>query len=463
MVVSLNLPRLIIAAPESGAGKTTLSIGLMAALTRSGIEVQPYKVGPDFIDPSLHRLVCGRPSRNLDTWLLPSELIPELFIRTTCKADIALIEGVMGFYDGLGGSNEEASTAEMARILKAPVLLVVDAHGAARSVAAVVLGFKKFDARISLAGVILNRVAGEKHAKMCQEAIEINTGVPVLGAIPFEESIKLPERHLGLIPAPERSIPITYLSNLTRIITDHVDLARLIEAARNCPELTEPKSIIENREIAKIKLSVAFDEAFNFYYQDALDYLDQQGFEIKSFSPLHDETLPIGTSGIYIGGGFPEVYAQRLEENQEMRRSILRAAEDGMPIIAECGGLMYLSQSLTTLEQRKHAMVGVLPGDTEMTGQLTLNYTEATTTSVHPFLKSGDKIRGHEFHYSKIINLPRDARFAYELSPGRGVERNHDGLVEYSVLGSYMHTHFVGCPTYAKAFVETCRRYSAKS
>jgi cobyrinic acid a,c-diamide synthase len=435
----------------------------MAALTRRGMKVQPYKVGPDFIDPSLHRLVCGRASRNLDTWLMPSNLIPELFARNARKADVALIEGVMGFYDGLGGSNDEVSTAQMARILHSPVVLVIDAQGMARSAAAVVLGFKVLDSRINLAGVILNRVAGEKHAEMCRESIETSTGVPVLGAIPLDESIKLPERHLGLIPAPEGALSDTFLSNLAKITADHVDLTRLIEVAKNCSELPEPNAIPVDESETRVKLGVAFDEAFNFYYQDALDYLEQQGAEIKTFSPLHDQTLPAEISGIYIGGGFPEMHAQGLEVNQGMRRSILSLAEDGMPILAECGGMMYLSQSLSTSDQRRHRMVGVLPGDTEMTGRLTLNYTIARTTDAHPFLKPDGEIRSHEFHYSKIVNLPRDAKYAYKLSLGQGIDQNLDGLVEYSTIGSYVHTHLVGCPSYAKAFVGACHEHSAKS
>lgn len=459
----MKIPRLIIAAPGSGAGKTTVSLGLMTALTGRGIKVQPYKVGPDFIDPTLHRQACGVASRNLDTWLLPARLIPQIFVQSARNADIALIEGVMGFYDGFGGSSDEASTAQMARLLECPVVLVIDAQGMARSAAAVVLGFKQFAPAIKISGIILNKVAGERHAEMCREAIEKNTNIPVLGSIPFEQSIKLPERHLGLIPTPEKNLTEEFLSELGRMISEHVDLPRIIEAAAKSSELPEATPTESARKQDTMRLSVAFDEAFNFYYQDALDFLHGHGAEITFFSPIHDNELPDGTSGIYLGGGFPEMCAANLESNEDMRKAIRAAAESGMPIFAECGGLMYLSRSLTTFEHRKHNMVGVLAGETEMTGRLTLNYTGAQATGNHPFLKRGSEIHGHEFHYSRIINLPRDVRFAYELSPGNGIQNTRDGLVEYSVLGSYMHTHLMGYPSFAKGYLEACRRYSKKS
>jgi len=440
----------------SGSGKTTISLALMLALRKQGFKVQPFKVGPDFIDTTLHKQVCGVPSRNLDTWLLPSKLIPEILANSTRSHSIAVIEGVMGLYDGFGGARDAASTAQIAKLLKTPIVLIVDAERMARSAAAVVLGFKKFDPKVKVAAVILNKVAGQKHAAMCRDAIE-RIGIPVVGAIPYDQSVGMPERHLGLVPTPEQKLSDNLLSKLTETIQNNCDLPGLIRIAFKTTELSASSRSVHNPK-ARFALGVAYDEAFNFYYEDALDYLRRLGAEIRFFSPINDQRLP-EVSGLYVGGGFPELYAQQLETGG-MRDLIRTAAESGMPIYAECGGMMYLSQSLTTIQGGKHKMVGVLPGNTVMTGRFTLNYTEAHATRAHPFLKSGKRIRGQEFHYSTITDLPNDIRFAYEMSIGKGMRNGFDGIAEYSTLGSYMHTHLFGCPQFAKSFVESCYLYS---
>jgi cobyrinic acid a,c-diamide synthase len=440
----------------SGSGKTTISLALMLALRKRGFKVQPFKVGPDFIDTTLHRQVCGVPSRNLDTWLLPSRLIPEILANSTRPHSIAVIEGVMGLYDGFGGARDTASTARIAKLLKTPIVLIVDTERMARSAAAVVLGFKKFDPKVKVAAVILNKVAGEKHAAMCRDAIE-KIGIPVVGAIPYDQSVNMRERHLGLVPTPEQKLSGTLLSKLTETIENNCDVTRLIKIASKTSELPASSGRVHNPK-ARFALGVAYDEAFNFYYEDALDYLRTLGADIQFFSPINDQRLP-EVSGLYIGGGFPELYGKQLEAGG-IRDLIRRAAESGMPIYAECGGMMYLSQSLTTVQGGKHRMVGVLPGNTVMTGRFTLNYTEAHATRAHPFLKSGKRIRGQEFHYSTITDLPNDIRFAYKLSIGKGMRNGFDGIAEYSTLGSYMHTHLLGCPAFAKSFVESCYRFS---
>ncbi len=440
----------------SGSGKTTISLALMLALRKRGFKVQPFKVGPDFIDTTLHKQVCGVPSRNLDTWLLPSSLIPEIIADSARPHSIAVIEGVMGLYDGFGGTRDAASTAQIAKLLNTPVVLVVDTEKMARSAAAVVLGFKKFDPKVKIAAVILNKVAGQKHAAMCRDAIE-KIGIPVVGAIPYDQSLSMRERHLGLVPTPERKLSDNLLSRLTEMIENSCDVSRLIKITSKTSELPNPSRRVHNPK-ARFVLGVAYDEAFNFYYEDALDYLRRLGADIKFFSPLNDHQLP-EVSGLYLGGGFPEVYAEQLETGR-IRDSIRTAAMAGMPIYAECGGMMYLSQSLTTIQGGKHKMVGVLPGNTVMTERFTLNYTEAHATRAHPFLKNGKRIRGQEFHYSTITDLPNDIRFAYELSIGKGMQNGFDGIREYSTLGSYMHTHLLGCPAFAKSFVESCYRHS---
>ncbi len=440
----------------SGSGKTTISLALMLALRKRGFKVQPFKVGPDFIDTTLHKQVCGVSSRNLDTWLLPSRLIPEILVNSTRPHAIAVIEGAMGLYDGFGGTRDAASTAQIAKLLNSPVVLIVDAEKIARSAAAVVLGFKKFDPKVNIAAVILNKVAGQKHAAMCRDAIE-KIGIPVVGAIPYNQSVTMRERHLGLVPTPERRLSDNLLSKLTKTIENNCDMLRLIKIASKTSELSNPRHRAHNPK-AKFALGVAYDEAFNFYYEDALDYLRSLGADIKFFSPIHDQRLP-EVSGLYVGGGFPELYAEQLQTGR-IRDSIGTAAKSGMPIYAECGGMMYLSQSLTTIQGGKHKMVGVLPGNTMMTGRFTLNYTEAHATRAHPFLKSGKRIRGQEFHYSTITDLPNDIRFAYKLSIGKGIQNGFDGISEYSTLGSYMHTHLLGCPAFAKSFVASCYRYS---
>jgi cobyrinic acid a,c-diamide synthase len=440
----------------SGSGKTTISLALMLALRKRGFKVQPFKVGPDFIDTTLHKQVCGIPSRNLDTWLLPSRLIPEILVNSTGPHGIAVIEGVMGLYDGFGGARDAASTAQIAKLLNCPVVLIVDVEKMARSAAAVVLGFKKFDSKVKIAAVILNKVAGQKHTAMCRDAIE-KIGIPVVGAIPYDQCVSVQERHLGLVPTPEQRLSDNLLSKLTKSIENNCDVSRLIKIASKTSELSGPSRRVHNPK-TRFALGVAYDEAFNFYYEDALDYLRRLGADIRFFSPINDQRLP-EVSGLYIGGGFPELYAEQLQTGR-IRDSIRTAAESGMPIYAECGGMMYLSQSLTTIQGGKHKMAGVLPGDTVMTGRFTLNYTEAHTTRAHPFLKSGKRIRGQEFHYSTITDLPNDVRFAYELSIGKGMKNGFDGISEYSTLGSYMHTHLLGCPAFAKSFGESCYRYS---
>jgi len=452
------IPRLVIAGVTSGVGKTSISIALMNALREKGYIVQGFKVGPDYIDPSYHTSITGRQSRNLDPWLMGEKGLLTSFNNASKDANFAVIEGVMGLFDGLSGSSNFASTAHVAKLLKSPVVLVMDAAKAARSIAAVALGFAKFDTGIKIAGLILNNVAGEKHAKYCVDAIRQKVKVPVLGTIRRNKEIELQERHLGLIPTTERKELEKQILAVANYMKEQIDVDKVVSIARRVPGLH-----IKNNSIAKnIKttIAVALDESFNFYYADNFDTLRSLGAELRFFSPVNDETIP-DADGLFLGGGFPEVLADKLEKNSGMLHSIKNAATNGMPIYAECGGLMYLTKSITEFDGKKHSMVDLFDADTVMDKKLTLNYTEAKIAGSCLVAKSGKTVRGHEFHYSKIDNVRKDTRFAYKLSKGKGINGRMDGLMEYNTLASYMHLHFANT-SLAENFLLNCNQYSKR-
>ena len=460
---NLKIPRIVVGGTHSGVGKTSVAVGIMGALARKGRRVQGFKIGPDFLDTSFHTAVTGRPSRNLDSWMIPRKKIPSIFTSGCEGADVAIIEGVMGVFDGVDGKSEAASTSEVAKMLKAPVILVIDAYGLAGSAAALVLGYKGLDPEMQLSGVILNRVAGNAHAEMCRDAIKRHSKVPVLGAIPVNRDIVLPERHLGLVPATE----IENRKVLDRIIDhveSHVDLDRIEGLARSAAQLPVPKKPKMRYEMDRDEtvIAVAKDRAFNFYYQENLDRLVEAGARLESFSPLEDKMIPENASGLYIGGGYPEVYASGLAANHPMLDSVAEYAEDGMPIYAECGGLMYLTKSIQDLDGVEHRTVGLLDAKTSMVKKLTLSYTLAKATKPNILIPTGDLVRGHEFHFSALKDVPRDAQFAYELKRGVGIGDGRDGWTCYSTLASYMHTSFASDERMAERFVEACNRYSKK-
>ncbi|MFQ5969283.1 MAG: cobyrinate a,c-diamide synthase [Nitrososphaerales archaeon] len=450
------IPRLIIAGTASSVGKTSISIAIMKGLQEKGYKVQGFKVGPDYIDPSYHTTVTDRQSRNLDPWLMGEKGLMNSFNEASKDADFAVIEGVMGLFDGLSGGSDFASTAHIAKLLKSPVVLVIDASKAARSIAAVALGFLKFDPSISIAGFILNNVAGEKHAKYCIDAIKQKVKVPVLGAIKRNKEIELQERHLGLIPTSERRDMIDKVMAVARNVKDQIDIDKTVTIAKKAPKLKIKVSSISKKVGPTI--AVALDDSFNFYYADNLDILRSLGADLQFFSPVNDKTIP-DADGLYLGGGFPEVLADKLEQNSSMLNSIRKVASDGMPIYAECGGLMYLTRSITQFDGKKHSMVNLFDGDTVMDKKLTLNYTEAKVTSLCLLAKAGKTIRGHEFHYSRIDNIPRDSKFAYQLSRGKGVNGSKDGFVEYNTLASYMHMHFAS-RSLAENLLLACKEFS---
>jgi cobyrinic acid a,c-diamide synthase len=460
----MNVPRIVIAGACTGVGKTTVSIGLMGALREAGLRVQAFKVGPDYIDPSYHNAMTGRPSGNLDAWMVPQDQITELFKRATSDVDIAIIEGVMGLYDGVTGLDETGSTAQIAKILRCPVVLIIDAHDMARTAAAVALGYKNFDENVNIAGIILNRVTGTAHAAWCKEAIETTARMHVIGALPVNKEIELPERHLGLIPTPEKVPLMRFFPKVKDFVRNNIDLDAVIKIAKSAPEIPEVKrSIYPARKHPKsVVIGVAFDEAFNFYYSGNLDLLEAYGAEVKRFSPIHDKVLPVDVDGLYIGGGFPQMLPKELEANGNLRRIIKKAAESGMPIYAECGGLMYLTDSIADFSGKSFRMAGVLHAKTIMTKKVLLHYTLAEVTRDNPLSKAGSHLKGHEFHSSKIVDIPVDAEFAYTLRMGEGIDGKYDAWMQYNVVASYMHIHYAQDPKIVKNFITSCKNYSHK-
>ena len=438
-------PTLIIAGTTSGVGKTTISLAIMYALKyKKGFSVQPFKIGPDFIDPSYHKIITGRESRTLDAWMMGNNGIISTLQNTAIDVDVAIIEGVMGLFDGLSGKTDFASTAYVAKILNSPVILVIDAAKAARSIAAMAFGYLHFDRRLKIAGIILNNVSGPKHARYITEACKSKIKVPILGIVQRDNELRMDERHLGLIPTDE---------------LDHTKKSKIIKVAKKVSEeiyydkivslfkLKKSKftEIVKKSapSISKLKIGVALDNSFNFYYNENLNSLRNLRAEITFFSPLNDNHIPNDVSGLMLGGGFPEVMADKLHSNQSMRRSIKTAVEQGMPIYGECGGLMYLTKSIAGYRDFKKPfkMVGVIDANTIMTGRLTLNYTQADMTS--NLFGNIQNIRGHEFHYSKIENIPQDSMYVYNMKRGSGIDGGkHDGVLIYNSIASYMHLHF---------------------
>ncbi|MFC2051599.1 cobyrinate a,c-diamide synthase [Chloroflexota bacterium] len=448
---------IVVAGTTSGVGKTTVATGLMGALLRQELRVQPFKTGPDYIDPSYHTLVTGQPSRNLDTWLLSRSAVVELFTRAMAGKDIAVIEGVMGLYDGRSSLSEEGSTAELAKLLGAPVLLVVDSRKGARSLAAMVAGYQTFDSSLRLGGVILNGIGSDKHLRLCREAIEHYTGIKVLGHIPRRDSLSLPERHLGLIPTVEGSVDEGFLKHLVAQCEATFNIPQILRLSEQAviPE-AEPALFPPVQKSAVTKIAVAKDKAFSFYYQDNLDLLEAWGAELVPFSPLQDTDLPQGTSGLYIGGGFPELYAATLADNEPARQSVKAAARRGIPVYAECGGLMYLGRSIRNLQGNEYPMVGAIPVSSRIDSpRLSLGYRTVQALSNGPILRKGEIVRGHEFHWS-VLESNDEANNAYRILEKDGLQ---EGFQKKKLLASYIHLHLGSLPATALRFVENCRRF----
>ncbi|QLH74311.1 MAG: hydrogenobyrinic acid a,c-diamide synthase (glutamine-hydrolyzing) [Methanomassiliicoccales archaeon] len=446
-------PRVMIAGERSGVGKTTVTLGLLAALKARGLEVQPFKVGPDFLDPMHHDMVCSRRSRNLDTWMFPSYVMSS-FLRASKGADISVIEGVMGFYDGYDGISEEGSSAHLSKLLSCPVVLVLNASSSARSLGAVAMGFKEYDKDVEIAGVVFNNVGGRRHLSMLESSLR---GVECLGGLPKAKDIGLESRHLGLIPAREGDNSPAY-EGMRALVEEHLDVKRIIEIARSAKNIEDVVDDMPSG-LKRCRIGVALDAAFNFYYVDNFEILRSLGAEIIEFSPLADE-LP-DVDGLYFGGGYPEVFAQGLSSNLRMMAGVRRAADDGMPIYAECGGLMYMCSSLRDLHGRTYKMTGIFDAEVEMTERLqALGYVRARTLRPNLLSDPGEELRGHVFHYSRVTRV--EGEMSYELDKDKGIVGGLDGLCHENILASYLHLHFGSAPKAARRFVERCVEHSRR-
>ena len=430
----LNIPRLVIAGTTSGVGKTSITSAIIFGIKKRGYSVQPFKVGPDYIDPSYLSSISKNDAKNLDVWLMGENELVQSFVRNSAS-DVSVIEGVMGYYDGFGGKTNFASTHHVASLLKAPTILVLDASKAARSIAATALGFAKFHRNSRIVGIILNKIGSKKHENMCKQALA-NLKIPILGSI-VKNSESMESRHLGLIPVKEQKSLQNKIRKVSHEISDGLDIDKIVQICKNVPQL--PKTRPKKFKKPTSTVAIALDSSFNFYYHDNLEALRREGAKLKFFSPINDKKIP-ACDLIYIGGGFPEVLGQSLERNTTMRRLIKKRAEEGTTIYAECGGLMYLTKSIS-FDNKKYRMVGLFDAETQMTKKMTLNYTEGRIRS-NCIVSAPAKFRAHEFHYSKIRNLPRDAKLVYDLKIGEGIVGKRDALSEYNTLASYCHLYF---------------------
>jgi len=486
------MKRIVIAAPHSGSGKTTLTLGIMDALKRRGLRVAPFKVGPDFIDPGYHRLVTGTTSVNLDGWMCGLGFVRDSFAYNGAGADIAVIEGVMGLFDGIDGVSEAGSTAEIAKVLAAPVILVVDARSQARSAAALVHGFASFDPGVKIAGVIFNNVASANHERILREALGAGSpDIALVGCLPRDPELAIPSRHLGLMTAEENPLSGAFLQHLGEVIDRHLDLDLILRIAGEwvspIPTPTLPLKGRESRlEVGatlqgaivqgstvqgtvpvnlvagRVRIAVARDAAFCFVYEDNLRLLRERGAELCSFSPLADAGLPDAISGIYLPGGYPELFAETLAANNPLKESIRSAIESGMPVYAECGGFIYLTQGVAEGEVT-HPLVGIFPVETRMLPRRkALGYREVELLAQSVIGGQGTLARGHEFHYSEMAEMPGIVERLYRVSK-KGQALGLEGYRYRNCLASYIHLHFGGSPEIADNLVRHCREYRARS
>jgi cobyrinic acid a,c-diamide synthase len=451
-------PGIVIGGTNSGCGKTTVSLGLMALLKRKGYAVAPFKVGPDYIDPGHHGRVCGRPGRNLDGWMLSKDYNVRCFEKGLSGCDLAVVEGVMGFYDGFDGKSEDGSTAQMSKWLDLPVILVVNARSMARSGAALVKGFEGFDRNVRFAGVIFNNVGSPRHLEYLKEALEGHVAMPCIGGIVRTDGVTMPERHLGLVTDDENGWTDERIEVLADLMERSLDMDLILETIfkEGRPQTRQDRP--ENEREYLVRIGVARDKAFCFYYQDNLDILSEEGAELVFFSPMDDAELPPDLDGIYLGGGYPEMFAERLSGNEGMRRGIAAASASGMPVYSECGGFMYLCSGIRDFNGKTWPMAGCFLFTAEMLPKLrSLGYREVTLEKDTVIGKKGTVARGHEFHYSKIEeNLGVET--AYAVSPRKGVQ-TVEGYTAGRTIGSYIHLHFGSRPGTGGDFVAACLAY----
>ncbi len=459
----LPVPSIILAGTHSGVGKTTISMGIMHLLSRF-MQVQPFKVGPDYIDPAFHTHITGRHCRNLDAWLLAEDTLKYLFLKNGSPAEICVIEGVMGLYDGAGTGKDQGSTAHIAKILNVPVVLVLDGKGMAASAAAMVLGYQKYDPLVKIRGAIINNVEGENHYRLLKETVERDTGVKVVGYLPENEEIRLPSRHLGLVPRGEMEGLQQKLDRLGDMVRATIDLQALVHIAGgytppfgfSCPSL---------QKIAEVRLAVAYDKAFNFYYRDSLELLEELGAELVFFSPLEERSLPEKIDGLLLGGGFPEVFARELEANVSLRKEIGTRILEGLPVYGECGGLMYLSRGIVDLNGDYYEMAGAFPGTVKMTKRLQrFGYVEIELQSDNILGKKGERVRAHEFHHSLLVD-EGGHEYSFRVKKIRDGEVTGTwecGIKRMNMLASYPHLHFYGNLSMPSSLVYKCCEYKKR-
>lgn len=454
-------PRIVVAGAHSGVGKTSTALALVRAFSRRGLKVQTFKIGPDYLDPSYLEIASGRPCYNLDSWMSGKEYVYDLFTAKAAGADIAVIEGVMGLFDGSDPVLPTGSTAEIAVWLQAPVLLVINVHGMARSVSALVKGFAEFDPDLHVAGVIANHCGSERHAYWLGESLKAFDLPRIVASPPRGVYPELPSRHLGLVTADERTLSPRVLDQLADAVEQHGSLGEIEKIARNAPDMEDTSTRgHRHRDSTSARIGLAYDPAFHFYYPDNIEALERAGCEVIRFSPLSDESLPEALDGMYIGGGYPEEYAEELSANLPMIQAVRSFAESGRPLYAECGGLMYLSKGIQSTDGKRFDMAGILPARTQMLSRLkTLGYVEVTLTEDSLFGRAGDQIRGHEFHYSELIGDPlQDSHWnqAYEMKRVRSQAVTREGYQHGRILASYVHAHFASRPDAVDHFVSSC-------
>lgn len=446
----------MIAGTHSGAGKTTWTLALMALARKKGLSVQPFKAGPDYIDPGFHHKVCEpRKSRNLDLFLLSPENVRECYARNAGSADLAVVEGVMGLFDGKSPSTEQGSSAQLAKCLGIPVFLVIDGSGMASSAAAVSLGFKSFDPGVNIAGVLINRVNSERHFNWLKEAIESKTGLPCLGYLPRDPEFSIPERHLGLTTASETPGMLKKIEKAVLFLEAHLDWEKFLLACETKkPVIPAPYQAVRK---PVCKIAAAYDPAFSFYYEDNFDLLREAGAEISFFSPMNNAELPPGRDLLYLGGGFPEIHAEKLSQNVRMLESIRKFHESGGLVYAECGGFIYLTEAFINSKDQKFPLVGLVTGVIRMADKLqNFGYKELTSLQDTFLFAKGTKLRSHEFHYS-VWEDGDAARAVYQIGERR------EGFCGDRVIASYQHLHFGSAPELAANLVRACRKFSYTS
>ncbi|HVA78445.1 MAG TPA: cobyrinate a,c-diamide synthase [Candidatus Binataceae bacterium] len=454
-----NIPRVVIAATGSGVGKTTVTVALIAALRARGMRVSALKCGPDYLDPTYHARVLGRPSQNLDSWMMGREAISATLAHAAQDADIAVIEGMMGLFDGAAPTSDDGSTAEIAKWLDAPVILVLDASGIARTVCAVAAGFTRFDSKVHMAGLICNRVGGRGHLDLLRQA---QPEAPVLGGFPDKPQLAFPERHLGLLSATETAVADDLFAAWERLASEWLDLDAIVAIACAAPPLAVPASSARaGHSQPRCQIAIAHDEAFHFYYEDNLRRLEELGAELVRFSPCRDIVLP-RADGLYFGGGYPEAHASALAANSSMLAAIRAFAADGGPIYAECGGLMYLCEAIRTLDGRQWPMASLLPGVAVMQPRLqALGYVEVETRAETFLGAAGIRFRGHQFRYSALEATGGSIRAScsYRVTPRWGGGAFDEGFTAGNVVASYVHAHWASNPGIARGLVAACESF----